>query len=258
VVGYEGRPQSRDALALARLIAASESRLLAVWVPDRDEPYSTATHEALRERIQISRRLRDEVGTVLDGGLEWELTTQPALWASEGLAEVATEQDAQVLVVGSSHLGPIGRVVLGSTAARLVAGAPCPIAVAPRGWAAANGAKAATIGVALDGCEDCEGALGRALTLSEQLDARLVALAVSANGHEHPDEQLARAAAAGADRLVLDGNPADLLAEVSHDVDLLVVGCRASAGVLGRPRRSVSRRLLQTAACPLLVVPEAL
>jgi nucleotide-binding universal stress UspA family protein len=258
VVGYEGRPQSEDALELARLLAGAWAEdVLAVWVPDRDERYSTSTHEALRERIRTGQQLRAAAGEVLAGGPDWELTTQPALWPADGLAAVAVEQHARALVVGSSHLGPIGRVVLGSTAARLITQAPCPIALAPRGWAA-NGARATTVGIALDGCEDCEQALTEAVPLCEQLGARLVALSVIANGDEQPDAQLARAAAAGAEHLRLEGQAANTLAAVSHDLDLLIVGCRASAGVLGRPLRSVSRRLLQTSACPLLVVPHSL
>jgi nucleotide-binding universal stress UspA family protein len=260
VVGYEGRPQSEDALELARLLAGAwDTSVLAVWVPERDEPYSGTTHEGLRDRIRTGQQLRAAIGKVLAGAPEWELSVEPALWPADGLADVAAEQGARALIVGSSHLGPIGRVVVGSTAARLLTRAPCPVAVAPRGWAAgANGPRATTVGVALDGCDDCEQALAEAVRLSGELGGRLVALSVIQNGDERPEEQLARAAAAGAERLQLEGHAADTLAAASHDLDLLIVGCRASAGVLGRPLRSVSRRLLQTAACPLLVVPESL
>jgi nucleotide-binding universal stress UspA family protein len=259
VTGFEGRPQSEDALELGRLLGTAwAAPLLAVWVPDPDEPFSTSTHEALRGRIQRTQTLRAAAARVLEGGPDWELTAQPALWPATGLSAVAREEDARALVVGSSHLGPIGRVVLGSTAAQLLRTAPCPIAVAPRGWAAGRSERTATVGVALDGCEDCELALDLAAPLSTDLGAHLVALSVAQNGDDHPSDQLARAAHGGAERLLLEGDPADTLAAVSQELDLLVVGCRVCAGVLGRPLRSVSRRLLQTAACPLLVVPQAL
>jgi len=260
VTGFEGRPQSGDALELARLFGSAwDASVLAVWVPERDEPFSTFTHEALRGRIRRSQALRAAAADVLDGGPEWELTAQPALWPADGLTLVAGEKSARTLVVGSSHLGPIGRVVLGSTAARLLSTAPCPIAVAPRGWATGRRtARPATVGVALDGCEDCELALDVAMPLSADLGSRLVALSVTENGDPHPEAQLARAEQAGAERLLLEGHAADKLAAASRDLDLLVVGCRSCAGVLGRPLRSVSRRLLQASACPLLIVPDAL
>jgi nucleotide-binding universal stress UspA family protein len=49
---------------------------------------------------------------------------------------------------------------------------------------------------------------------------------------------------------------AEALAAASADLDLLVVGCRTCSSVLGHPLRSVSRRLMRTAVCPLLVVPQ--
>jgi nucleotide-binding universal stress UspA family protein len=41
--------------------------------------------------------------------------------------------DGDLLVVGSSRLGPLARVFLGSTATRIVRAAPVPVVVVPRG-----------------------------------------------------------------------------------------------------------------------------
>ena len=43
--------------------------------------------------------------------------------------------DAGLIVVGSTHTGRAGRVLPGSTAERLLHGSPCPVAVAPKGYA---------------------------------------------------------------------------------------------------------------------------
>jgi nucleotide-binding universal stress UspA family protein len=258
IAGYEGRPQSRDALALARTLAEGwQARVVTVWVPEREEPYSTATHEALRDRIRAADRLRAAAGAVLDGGPEWEFSTEPALWPADGLKAVAREERARALVVGSSHRGPVGRAVLGSTATELLRTARCPVAVAPLGWARADRSEAMVIGVALDGCRDCEQALDGALALSDALGARLVAISVSGHGGPRLEAQLTTAAVAGAGQLRLEGGVADSLADASRELDLLMVGCRDSRWALGRPFRSVSRQLLQTAACPLLIVPES-
>jgi nucleotide-binding universal stress UspA family protein len=234
VCGYEGRPQSRDALALAGLLGSAwEARVLAVWVPERDEPFSAGEKGQLRARIAASRGLKADAGELLDGIVDWDLTMQPASAPSRGLHDVAVEQQASAVVVGSSHLGPVGRAVLGSTAARLLVDAPWPIAVAPRGWSERERVRPARIGVGQDGCADCVGALAEARALAGSLAADLVELTV---------EEPKRAAEA--------------LAVASADLDLLVVGCRTCSGVLGRPLRSVSRRLMHTAVCPLLVVPQ--
>ena len=51
------------------------------------------------------------------------------------LYDLAEERGAALLVLGSSHHGAIGRIALGSTADRLLHGAPCAVAVAPVGFA---------------------------------------------------------------------------------------------------------------------------
>jgi nucleotide-binding universal stress UspA family protein len=51
------------------------------------------------------------------------------------------------------------------------------------------------------------------------------------------------------------GNPANGLAELSHDLDLLVIGTRGRAPLRRALTGSVSRRLIATARCPLLIIP---
>jgi nucleotide-binding universal stress UspA family protein len=271
VVGYEGRAQSRDALALARLLASVwDARVVATWVTEPSEPYSTETRKWQRSLREEAIRLRADARDLLDGTPEWDLRAYPAINASHGLHEVASEESARALVVGSSHLGPIGRVAIGSTAARLLIDSPCPIAVAPSGWAERNSTGGVTLGVGLDGCEECDGALAQARLLADGLGARLVALAVTphpaplgsnrkrarARAAELVGAQLERGELGHAERMVLGGTPATALASASRELDLLVVGCRSCAGIAGRMLRSVPRRLTRSAACPLLVVPE--
>ena len=53
----------------------------------------------------------------------------------EALEEVEWD-DADVLVVGSSSIGPIARVFLGSRSSKIVQHSPVPVVVVPRGRAA--------------------------------------------------------------------------------------------------------------------------
>ena len=52
---------------------------------------------------------------------------------ARALLAAAAEADAALIVVGSSHAGFSGHVLPGSTGARLLDGAPCPVALAPQG-----------------------------------------------------------------------------------------------------------------------------
>ena len=91
-------------------------------------PYSPEEFERLKERedervlAEAQDRLPDgmEAGSVLLHG-------NPA----EALPEAARELD--VLLLGSRGYGPLKGAVLGSVSAKLVASAPCPVLVVPRG-----------------------------------------------------------------------------------------------------------------------------
>ena len=89
------------------------------------------------------------------------------------------ERERDLVVVGSSHHGPLGHVLLGDVAASALHHAPCAIAVAPRGYAAHDGA-VRTIGVGFDGGEESQAALKLAAGLAKKLGAEIAILYVLA------------------------------------------------------------------------------
>ncbi|MGO1173652.1 MAG: universal stress protein [Actinomycetaceae bacterium] len=56
-------------------------------------------------------------------------------------------------------------------------------------------------------------------------------------------------------RQAVDGNPAAVLSELSHQVDALVVGSRGRGGFAGLVLGSTSQAVLSQAACPVIVTP---
>ena len=82
---------------------------------------------------------------------------------------------AALLVLGSSHHGAIGRIALGSTADRLLHGAPCAVAVAPIGFAERmRGID--RVGAAFVDSEEGHEALRAAASLASACDAELHAV----------------------------------------------------------------------------------
>jgi nucleotide-binding universal stress UspA family protein len=63
--------------------------------------------------------------------------------AGRGLQELAERGEADLIALGSTHRAAIGSVAPGSVAEHLLAGAPCIVAVAPRGYARARATLAA-------------------------------------------------------------------------------------------------------------------
>jgi nucleotide-binding universal stress UspA family protein len=73
--------------------------------------------------------------------------------------------------------------------------------------------------------------------------------------HRAVAEALPEPRAVTVHQLVVEGNPAEVLLEIAHDADLLVVGTRGRGGFAGLLLGSVSQRCAEHAHCPVVVVP---
>ena len=192
----------------------------------------------------------------------------------------AREQEAGLIVVGSTTRGAGGRVLPGSTAERLLHGSPCPVALAPRGYVRAA---IDTIAVGFVDAPDGHAALAAAHLLASRAHARLrVIVALRPSGALEaakapatppmPSDTLegrhrvtVEAALRRALEALPDGieveteihvdDPADVLLRVSEHVGLLVCGSRGYGPLRSVLLGGVSRRVVDRAHCPILVLP---
>ena len=205
--------------------------------------------------------------------------------AARALHEEAEAADAGLVVVGSSRHRGAERVVLGSTAERLLHGAPCPIAVVPPDWTASN--PPATIGVGYVDTDEAREALRGAHALARGAHATLrVITVVNVGSAILADTEPATAGRAdrrdledveGEQRVLAEkelrrvvselpgdvpvevdafvGDPAETLIDLSAQLDLLVCGSRGYGPVRAVLLGSVSRRVVAGARCPVIVLP---
>ncbi len=130
-VAYDGRPESKIALAHAKAVARAAGatlRLLTVFGPRQPVPGPPGYVPGGPP----------EPDAVLAAGVEsigpeipakgWRLDGPPA----QTLA-AACEDGVDLLIVGSRGYGPAMRVLLGSVSDELIRSAPCPVLVTPRG-----------------------------------------------------------------------------------------------------------------------------
>jgi nucleotide-binding universal stress UspA family protein len=200
---------------------------------------------------------------------------------ARALHDLAERQEASLLVLGSSRRGLVGRVLPGAVTDRLLHGAPCPVAVAPRGFSFADAdGGPRLIGAAFTDTPDGRAALARAcvlaararglvrvLTVAEPLEAPMsggLEPAVLDSLRSARDERAATVLRRGLDAVsagrsaggeILTGHPADALAAASDDLDLLVCGSRGYGPVRTLLLGGTSHALVRKAACPVLVVP---
>jgi nucleotide-binding universal stress UspA family protein len=294
LVGYD--PRKRDVAPVdfgAELAAITHAPLVVASVqarapvvprdPEATPPYGIADID--EDLVPDCRPVIEQVEIDLQArGVTVDCRILEGTSAAQALQEAVEDEDAGLLVVGSSRRSGVGRVLAGSTAQRLLNGAPCPVAVVPRDWKPAE--RLRTVGVAYVDTPEGHGALRGAHALARRAKATLRAITVvkvtlemyaetetyiaGQQGRQMVDvegehrlfaerelrralEQLDSDIPIEADALL--GDPAEALVDASKGLDVLVSGSRGYGPVRGVLLGSVSHRLTAEAYCPVIVVP---
>ena len=284
IVGYDPRSADRSPVAFALRAARFTGAPLVVASVGSD----AAAHDARVEEdlIDAAGGALEELQRDLDAeGVALETVELESTSAARALHEAAEARDAGLLVVGSTGRGAVGRLLPGSTAERLMHGAPCPIGVVPRGWQAGRGL--ATVGVAFVDTDEGHEALRGAFALARRAGATLRVLTAvkpgvrNTYGELQPgsevkhgkgetevegelrvraEAELRGAIAALGDDVPVETDafvedPADGLIAVSQNLDLLISGSRGYGPMRAVLLGGVSRRLAAEAHCPVIVLP---
>jgi nucleotide-binding universal stress UspA family protein len=282
LVGVDASERSQDAVAFGRALAlaAGAPVMLAMAYPSEPlmarhgahayETYLREDAEATLTRLAVPLH---DVGDV-------ELRPIANKSAAHALQETAEQEDADIIVVGSSHTGRLGRVLPGSTAERLLHGAPCPVAVVPLGYRSHGTPQRPVVGCAYRPTDDGEAALGAAEDLALALSASLRVMQVTeplarlydsgempfnvpeinASIYADTERELMQrvshlSSGLQSEGTLHSGRPADVLIGLSETVDILVIGSRGYGPLKAVLLGGVSGQVIRSAACPVVVVP---
>jgi nucleotide-binding universal stress UspA family protein len=229
------------------------------------------------EQVEIDLRAR---------GIKVDCRILEGTSAAQALQEAAEDEDAGVLVAGSSRRAGLGRVLAGATAQRLLHGCPCPVAVVPRDWKPRE--RFHTIGAAYVDTPEGHEALRSAYALARRAKATLRAITVvKVTVEMYAETETYIAGQQGKDLVDVEGehrmfaerklrraledegldgdvpvevdavvgDPAEVLVDISKGLDVLVSGSRGYGPVRGVLLGSVSLHLTSEASCPVIVVP---
>jgi nucleotide-binding universal stress UspA family protein len=264
VAGVDGSEGGADALALARRLARPDAEIIAVSVsptilgPPRvagDDDVAAA--EEARVRLDASCEKDDALGREV----------MIARSVADGLAASAERHDADLVVIGSSRRGPIGRILDGDDTRATIRGAICPVAVAPRGFAQRD-TGISLLGVGWDGTPEANRAVEIAREIGRASGVPVEVLTVSGStAWDQPEpvavtstldtseDAPAPALPDGYTPTTATGPAATALASFIEKVDLLVVGTH-KRGMAGRfAHGSTAETLARRAPRPVLVVP---
>jgi nucleotide-binding universal stress UspA family protein len=272
IVGVDGRPNGRDAIALATKLLAEDGQLTLAHVhggasrsPQPQDP--TAATSAEQDSLALLERERRETD------VQAELAAFAASSPGHGLHVLAEQREADLIVVGSCSRTGVGRAMLGDDTRASLNGAPCAVAVAVRGYFD-HPIPLATIGVGYDGSPESERALVAARDIAAHNRSLIRALHVvmlpsyafagigpPAAG-ESVDAMLDEAreqveSLPDVQGRAVYGLPGEELASFGEEVDLLVVGSRNYGPVKRLMLGSTSNHLQRHARCSLLVLPRS-
>lgn len=121
LVGYVPNPYGEAALSAAVAEAARRQERLLVVNMSRDDVLADA-HRAADAQLERVRRDLAELGVQSE-----VRRVEEGSDASDALLAVASEVDASVLVIGLRHRTPVGKLLLGSNAQRILLEAGCPV-----------------------------------------------------------------------------------------------------------------------------------
>jgi nucleotide-binding universal stress UspA family protein len=276
VIGYEPTPQGEDAVVLGGLLAEALDA-----TPVVTTVLHWPRHQMPREDLEraLDEETRETFASIRASIAPAEVRTRAVASASppETLFEVATTEDARLVVLGSTHRAGLGRVYPGSVGAAMLHGGPCAIAVAPRGFAAGD-PRLLRIGVGFNGSTEAWAALETAIGLAQRTRARLFVLTAieppgygvsasmptAAEFRDYELENKRRLHDLGLAKVpddlpvessLVHGSAAAVLTDASTDLDLIVVGSRGYGPIRRALLGSTSAKLIRRAECPVIVLP---
>jgi nucleotide-binding universal stress UspA family protein len=126
VVGYAATDEGRAALERATDEARARGVLLLVVNSTRPDRIGHRTSP------EDAARIEDDLGRVREqlarSGVQHELRRpSPTPDPAEDIISAALECDAELIVIGLRRRTPVGKLLLGSNAQRILLDAPCPV-----------------------------------------------------------------------------------------------------------------------------------
>jgi len=286
VIGHDGSDSGDDGATLgAQLAHATGETPIIVAVYPEENPIGAGRVDAewVAYMRQQAEEVREHARRFLEGrGVQAEYRVVGSSSAAHGLDDIAEAESASMIVVGSSPRGARRRISPGSTGERLLHGAICPVAVAPRGMRERPpDTPVRRIGVAyIDSPEAGEArrvaaelaaATNASLTLYTVVGPRseVVAPVIGRDAEISFLKSVREGARAALDEALaalpqgvtataelLEGDVIDELASLDErEIDVLVMGSRGYGPVRRVLLGGVARKLIRRAACPLIVVP---
>lgn len=274
IVGYDGSPDAKRALAWGAEFARSKAAPLRVVIATGDLRLRQVTElDQEWERTRVADLLKDARAAV--GALHLEKDALEIVEAGPAPALIVAADHTSVIVLGSRGHGRISSALIGSVSQHVTMHATCSVVVVRE----QSNPDETRVVVGVDGSEGCEPALQFAFDFAARMEVPLTALHVLQSATPGPPyasryvgdryardvsaaEPLIAESLAGyvekypdvaVRREIVAGSVGRVLADASEQAALLVVGSRGRGAFESLLLGSVGQSVLHHARCPVVI-----
>jgi len=179
--------------------------------------------------------------------------------ASQAIVDDAADKNADIIVIGRHGYKGLAKTLMGETAAKVLAHAPCKVLVVPK----AAQIEYKNILVATDGSVHGNAAVSEAITIAKRCGSHVIALSAMRDEREREEAirltgmavELARKEGVSAEAVTPTGRSYDAIVETAggRGVDLIIMGNYGKTGVKKLLMGSSTEKVIGSAGCAVLV-----
>jgi nucleotide-binding universal stress UspA family protein len=262
LVATDRSPFSEGAIREATNLAKTcSSKLCVMTVLETNPEYESIGAEFLakeeEEALQYLLSVKKEAEKEM---LTCEAVLRRGDSPSRLIVREAEEKKADVIIIGRRGRKGLAKVIMGSSAAKVIGRAPCTVLVVPK----AAKIEYSNILVASDGSEHAAAAVSEAVEIAKRSGGHLIALSAILS-EEQADEakvfvgdaaETAREAGVAMETITPIGKPHDVIVETAsgRGVDLIVMGAYGKTGLKKLLMGSTTEKVVGLAGCAVLIV----
>ena len=237
------------------------SRIYACMTIESNPEYEIIGSKAFEmEEAEATTHLESVKTRAAKEGVACETILHESMDASRTIVDEATEKKVDMIVIGRRGYKGLVKALMGETAAKVIAHAPCKVLVVPK----AAQMEYKNILVATDGSNHANAAVTEAIAIAKRCGSHIIAL--SAMHDESEQEvaknisnravQMAEKEGVAAEAVTPIGKPFNKIVETAggRGVDLIVMGTYGRTGVKKLLMGSSTEKVIGTAGCAVLVV----
>lgn len=248
----------REAIKFAKKCS---SRLFAVSVLESNPEYETIGSNVFeKEETEALAYLESIRERAAKEGLGCETILHEATDPSQAIVDEASGKKVDMIIIGRLGRTGLMKVLMGKTAAKVIAHAPCKVLVVPR----AAKIEYRNILVATDGSEHSNAAVTEAIGIAKRCGSNIIAVSAMHADSEREEAKanvskvvaLAQKEGIPAEALTPFGRSYNVIVETAggRGVDLIVMGTYGKTGLKKFLMGSSTEKVIGNAGCAVLVV----